>query len=235
MCPFGSGIGTSIRLPSWAVASARSARRSVSFPILAGVRIGILGGTFDPPHLAHLHAGEVAYRQLGLDEVVFMAAGAPWQKAGRRVSASKHRWEMTRLAVAGVDYFRPDDQEVHRDGWTYTADTLATFEDDVDITLILGADSARGLPTWHRADEVLSRVSLAVAPRPGTDDASVEASVRKAVKTVWLDMVSLDVSGTQIRERVRQGLPSRFLVRDAVWRYYMAQNLYTDEAVAPLA
>lgn len=222
-------------LPSSNVGSVRSAKPFVWFPILAGVRIGILGGTFDPPHLAHLHTGEAAYRQLDLDQVVFMPAGAPWQKARRRVSAPKHRWEMTRLAVAGAEYFEPDEREVHRDGWTYTADTLATFDDDVDITLILGADSARNLPTWHRAGEVLSRVDLAVAPRPGTDRASVEATVDTAVRMDWLNMVSLDVSGTQIRDRVGRGLPSRFLVRDAVWRYYMAENLYTDEAGAPLA
>ena len=72
--------------------------------MLAPVRTGILGGTFDPPHLAHLVAGESAYRQLGLDRVVFMPAGAPWQKAGRRVSDAGHRWEMTRLAVAGGSY-----------------------------------------------------------------------------------------------------------------------------------
>lgn len=164
-----------------------------------------------------------------------MPAGAPWQKAGRRVSAPKHRWEMTRLAVAGVDYFRPDDREVHRDGWTYTADTLATFTDDVEITLILGADSARNLSTWHRADEVLSRVTLAVAPRPGVGRAEVEESVRSAVEMVWLDMVSLDVSGTVIRHRVARGKPSRFLVREAVWRYFMAQGLYADDSATPVA
>lgn len=207
----------------------------VLFPILAEVRIGILGGTFDPPHLAHLHTGEVAYRQLDLDEVLFMPAGAPWQKAGRRVSAPKHRWEMTRLAVAGVDYLLPDDREVHRDGWTYTADTLATFDDDVEISLILGADSARNLPTWHRAEEVFSRVELAVAPRPGIDTDEVEESVREAAKMVWLDMVPLDLSGTVIRDRVGRGLPTRFLVRDAVWRYFMAQNLYADAAGTPVA
>lgn len=193
------------------------------------MRIGILGGTFDPPHLAHLHTGEVAYHQLGLDMVVFMPAGAPWQKAARQVSAPQHRWAMTRLAVAGVDYFVADDREVHRDGWTYTADTLAGFDDDLDIVLILGADSARNLSTWHRAEEVLARVDLAVAPRPGTGHAEVEVSLQGKVGLEWLDMVPLDVSGTQIRHRVSQGRSTRFLVRDAVWRYFTEEHLYTDE------
>lgn len=201
------------------------------FPILAAVRIGILGGTFDPPHLAHLHTGEVALRQLGLDVVMFMPAGAPWQKAGRRVSAPEHRWEMTRRAVAGVDYFVADDREVHRDGWTYTADTLATFDAATEITLILGADAARNLPTWNRAEEVLERVRLAVAPRPGTPIGLVEDSLEDDIShpVSWLDMVPLDISGTVIRSRAGEGRSVRFLVRDSVWRYLTEQRLYAGE------
>lgn len=209
---------------------------SVSFPILAPVRIGLLGGTFDPPHLAHLHAGEVAFRQLGLDRVLFMPAGAPWQKAGRAVSGPDHRLEMSDRAVSGVDYFVVDDREVHRDGWTYTADTLATFDPDVEITLILGADAAHRLPTWHRADEVLQRVHLAVAPRPGTKSSEVDADIRPSVegRLVWLDMAPLEISGTLIRDRVRAGRSARFLVRDSVWRYFMDQGLYSNDSVAPV-
>lgn len=187
------------------------------------MQIGILGGTFDPPHLAHLHTGEVAYRQLGLDRVLFMPAGSPWQKAGRRVSAPAHRWEMTRLAVAGVEYFRADDREVHRDGWTYTADTLATFPADVEIVLILGADAAAGLPTWHRAEEVISRTRLAIAPRPGID---IEEVTRLVNDAVVLDMAPIDLSGTMIRERLGDGRSVRFLVRDAVWQYIEDEGLY---------
>ena len=94
------------------------------------MRRGILGGTFDPPHLAHLVAGEAAWRQLGLEVVTFIPAGAPWQKQGRQVTEAAHRWEMTRLAVAGVDYFEADDREILRRGPTYTVDTLAQFPDD---------------------------------------------------------------------------------------------------------
>jgi nicotinate-nucleotide adenylyltransferase len=196
------------------------------FPILSRVRIGLLGGTFDPPHLAHLHMGEVAYRQLGLGFVVFMPAGAPWQKAERRQSAARHRWEMTRLAVDDVDYFVADDREVHRDGWTYTADTLATFDAGLEIVLILGADAALNLPTWERAADVMSRVKLAVAPRPGIDASAVEGRV--VTNLSWLDMAPLDLSGTMIRGREAEGKSTRFLVPDPVWRYFTAENLYTD-------
>lgn len=206
---------------------------SAWFPILARVRIGLLGGTFDPPHLAHLHTGEVAYRQLDLDKILFIPAGSPWQKAGQRQSAAVHRWEMTRRAVADVAYFEADDREVHRDGWTYTADTLASFDPDIEVTLILGADAAQNLPTWERADEVMAAVTVAVAPRPGIDRGSVEAALGH--RPVWLEMAPLEMSGTMIRGRESAALPTRFLVRDAVWRYYRERYLYVDESAVPVA
>lgn len=228
---FASAVATSTRLRGCRAGSGRSATPSVSFPILRRVRIGLLGGTFDPPHLVHLHAGEVAYRQLGLDRVLFVPAGAPWQKIGRKVSDPDDRLEMTRLATEGVDYFDADDREVHRDGWTYTAETLATFAADDEIVLILGSDAARNLPTWHRAAEVMQRAMVAVAPRPGIDRTEV-ASV--LAEPLWLDMAPLDVSGTLIRDRVAAALPVRFLVRDSVWRYFMAANLYAPYLDVPV-
>lgn len=188
------------------------------------VRRGILGGTFDPPHLAHLVAGEAAYRDLDLDVVTFIPAGAPWQKARRLVSAPEHRWEMTRLAVDGVDYFEADDREVRREGWTFTVATLAEFPVNEELTLILGADSAQGIQTWHRWEDVLERARLAVAPRPGTDRAAVQAQI--PVPFTWLDMPPLHVSGTQLRERVAEGRSIRFMVRESVWRYIQEQALY---------
>ena len=95
------------------------------------MRRGILGGTFDPPHMAHLVAADAASRQLDLDVVTFIPAGAPWQKADLDVSEPRHRWEMTRRAVSGVPGFEADDREVRREGWSYTVDTLATFPEDI--------------------------------------------------------------------------------------------------------
>lgn len=184
----------------------------------------LLGGTFDPPHLAHLVAGEAAYRNLGVDVVTFMPAGRPWQKSGNDVTAAEHRWAMTELAVEGVGYFEADDREVHRDGWTYTADTLASFGPDDEIWLVLGADAARGLPTWNRYEEVIGRARIAVAPRPGTPREMVEEAVG-AVE--WLDMPELFISGTEIRDRARRGQSLRFLLREGVWDYTVRQGLYT--------
>lgn len=184
---------------------------------------GILGGTFDPPHIAHLIAGETAYRQLGLDEVLFVPAGLPWQKAHDEVSTTGHRWEMTKLSIEHVPYFAADDVEIRREGSTYTVDTVEAFDDD-EIVLVLGADAALGIRSWHRWEALLERVDLAVAPRPGIGRHEVEHAVPKPI--VWLDMAPLDMSATDVRERARKGLSIRFYVRDKVWQYIREHGVY---------
>ena len=195
--------------------------------MLADVQRGILGGTFDPPHVAHLMVGEAAYRDLHLDVVTFVPAGAPWQKSDRKVSSAEDRWNMTVLSIEGIEYFSADEREVRRDGWTYTVDTLATFPGDDEITLILGADAALGLSSWHRHEEVLARARVAVMARPGVDASAVDAAVPSGVE--WLDAPEVAISGTQIRERVARGGSVRFLVHDAVWRYIRENRLYEDD------
>ncbi|MEN8233953.1 MAG: nicotinate-nucleotide adenylyltransferase [Actinomycetota bacterium] len=185
----------------------------------------ILGGTFDPPHIAHLVAGEVAHEQLGLETVTFVPAGRPWQKVGRGVSEARHRLRMVEIATAGTNHFAVDDREVHRDGWTFTIDTVESCGDQ-DVVLILGADSARNLPTWQRADELLERATVAVVPRPSVDRSDVERAIGEAL--VWLDMPALDVSGTMLRERMAAGKSIRFLVPDAVLDYMNEHNLYKN-------
>lgn len=191
--------------------------------MLAIVRSGLMGGTFDPPHIAHLLAGEVAYRQLQLDRVLFVPAGSPWQKAGKEVSPAETRWEMTRLATDGVAYFDADDREVSRQGLTYTVDTLSTFPADEELWLILGADAARGIPSWEESTDVLSRVRVAVLPRPGIDPQEVEDAIGPAL---WLDMAPVAISGTDIRHRVASGVGFRFMVTEPVYHYIETNRLY---------
>lgn len=193
--------------------------------MLSPVRRGILGGTFDPLHLAHLFAGEAAYRDLNLDVVTFLPAGAPWQKAGRQMTAAEDRWNMTVLALEGIDYFEADDREVRRDGWTYTVDTLRSFPDDEDLFLIVGADTARGIPTWHEADEVVRRATVVVIPRPGVEHADVDEALAGS-RYEWLDTPDVRLSGTMLRRRAAAGRSIRFLVREAVWRYVEENQLY---------
>lgn len=130
---------------------------------------------------------------------------------------------MTRLAVAEVPGLEADDREVARDGLTYTAETLTSFPDSEELFLILGADAAAGLVTWHRADEVLARVRVVVAPRPGTD-MSVVAGVVPGAHA--LDMAMLEVSGTDIRHLAASGQPYRFLVTEPVHHYIETHSLY---------
>ena len=189
------------------------------------MRTGILGGTFDPIHIAHLHAAECALHQAGLDRVLLMPAGDPWQKLGKRVSAGHHRLAMTRLAVEGVAGLEVDDREVRRDGLTYTIETLETFPADEEIFIILGSDAAAGLPTWHRGDEVIERVSVVVAPRPGTDTREVSSVVPDAT---ILEMPLLEISGTAIRHAAATGRPYRYLVTEPVHRYISDNHLYTE-------
>ena len=189
------------------------------------MRTGILGGTFDPIHVAHLHAGETALASAELDRVLFMPAGDPWQKTDREVTPSHHRLEMCRLAVSGVEGFEVDDRELGRDGPTYTIDTVETFPSDEELFLILGADAALGLPTWRRIDEVLERVTVLVVPRVGFESAAVEAILPTAV---FLDMALLGVSGTKIRQMSESGDPFRFLVPAAVYRYIEDNRIYAQ-------
>lgn len=196
-------------------------------PNLTAVRRGILGGTFDPPHYGHLFMGEVAYWQLELDIVTFMPAGAPWQKEDRDVADRHHRLAMTRLAIAGVPYFEADAREVERDGWTYTADTLATYPDDEELWVILGADAAARLPTWDRQDEVLEHAQVAVMPRSGFSRDDIVALFGEG-NFVWLDGPELEVSSTEIRQRDAGGKPIRFLLPDAVRTYADTVGLHND-------
>jgi nicotinate-nucleotide adenylyltransferase len=169
-------------------------------------------------------AGEAAFRELDLDVVTFIPAGSPWQKAEREVSHTGHRWAMTSRAVEGVEYFDADDREVRRDGWTYTVDTLAEFSDD-EVALILGADAAAGLGSWHRCEEIIDRAEVAVMPRPGTDRELVEAT---GARVRWLDVPDLAISGTMLRRRRGEGGSIRFFVREAVYAYIVEHDLYAE-------
>jgi nicotinate-nucleotide adenylyltransferase len=194
-------------------------------PILADVRTGILGGTFDPIHLAHLHAGETALSQKQLDRVLFMPAGDPWQKTDRVLTPADQRLEMVRLAVADVEGFEADDREIERDGPTYTIDTLLSFPPDEELFVIVGADAALGIPTWHRWEAILQRAGILVVPRLGTDLSLVAGSVPTAV---MLEMAALDVSSTMIRAMAAEGRPYRFLVPAEVHGYIETTGLYTQ-------
>ncbi|GMQ93680.1 MAG: nicotinate-nucleotide adenylyltransferase [Acidimicrobiia bacterium] len=191
--------------------------------MLFGVQ-GILGGTFDPPHNAHLAMARAAYVQLRLDSVCLMPAGDPWQKRESDVSDASDRWEMTVLLAAQHDWLVADDTEISRIGPSYTIETVEEF--DERPVLILGADAALGIPTWHRGYELVNFVDFAVAPRPGITMEDVERAVGSSV--IPLDMDPIELSSTEIRELASAGADYRHLVPGAVHEFIESNRLYAS-------
>jgi nicotinate-nucleotide adenylyltransferase len=196
------------------------------------VRIGILGGTFNPPHLGHLVCAQEAYIQLELERVILIPAREPPHKPVEDEPGAEHRLELCRLAVDGDPRFDVSEIELNRDGPSYTVDTLSLLHSsapDTDLYLILGGDIAAGLPDWHEPERVMSLSTLAVAKRRGTPKEQVEQSLarlRGGRRTRFFRMPRIGVSSTFIRERVRTGQPIRYLVPDPVAAYIADKGLY---------
>jgi nicotinate-nucleotide adenylyltransferase len=224
-CRFAGGPRISTRLCSTDAHRCQSQRCGWRWPVMGilWLVIGILGGTFDPPHIAHLAMAQAAYDQLELDEIVFMPAGDPWQKSGYVVTPAIHRLAMTRLAASAAPYFVADDREVARDGRTFTIDTVEELGDE--CVLLVGVDALRGLRSWSRADELIDLVSFAVVDRLGFAHDEVDEGVLR--KCTWIEMPRIDISSTEIRSHVATGHTARFLVPEAVSAYIEANGLYT--------
>jgi nicotinate-nucleotide adenylyltransferase len=197
------------------------------------VRIGILGGTFNPPHLGHLICAQEAYLQLGLDRVTLIPARIPPHKPVEDEPGAEHRLELCRLAIQGdEERFDVSDVEIARDGPSYTVDTLVQLHSsapDHELFLIVGGDIAAGLPDWHRPETVLALATLAVAKRRGTSRAAVDealGSLPGGQKARFFRMPRIGISSTMLRERVRSGLPVRYYVPDAVAGYIHRHGLY---------
>jgi nicotinate-nucleotide adenylyltransferase len=194
------------------------------------VRIGVLGGTFDPIHVAHLLLAEQAREQLVLDKVLLIPAGDPWRKASRDVSPAALRLEMVRRATAENPLFEVDDREVRRDGATYTVDTLrelrAELDEDDDLFLILGEDALADLPNWKEPEVLPKYATIVVAPREGVELPETLPFDPAAIERI--DMPYMDVSSTDLRQRARLGRSLRYLVPDAVLAFIAEQGLYLD-------
>jgi nicotinate-nucleotide adenylyltransferase len=200
------------------------------------MRVGVLGGTFDPPHLGHLILAQEACEALGLARVLFVPAGEPWRKAGRELSPREHRLAMVRLAVAGNAAFAVSTAEVQRPGPSYTADTLAELREqsggETELFLIMGADSLADFPHWHEPRRILELARLAVAERSPLGDEGSEESLPDELaealreRVVWLPMPLVAISASVVRERVRQGLSIRYWVPEAVEEYVHRHGLY---------
>ena len=195
-----------------------------------GERLGIFGGTFDPPHVGHLVCAVNVRHDLRLDRVLLVVNDLPWQKIGTRpITAAAQRLAMVEAAVADVDGLEASRIEIDAGGLSYTADTLARLgaeNPEAEFFVVLGADAAAGLPTWERVDEVRERATIVVVQRPGA------AAVTPFEGFRWesVEVPGLEVSSTDLRARVIDGRPLDYLVTREVVEWISAHDLYQDPA-----
>jgi len=197
-------------------------------------RVGVLGGTFDPPHIGHLWLATLAADSLDLGHVLLMPAARPPHKGRRAVSNAADRVMMTRLAIGGDPALDLSLVEMERPGPSYTVDSLAQLRahlgDEVGLVLIMAADSFAEIETWREPDRLLELAEWAVGPRPGTampDRAALRERFGAAAARIHLlEGPSLDVSSSEIRTRVAAGRPIRYLVPRAVEELIAARGLY---------
>jgi nicotinate-nucleotide adenylyltransferase len=196
-------------------------------------RIGILGGTFDPPHIGHLWLASLAAEVLDLERVLFMPAARPPHKRSHRVSAATDRLLMTRLAIAGDDRFELSAIEMERTGPSFTVDSIEELRRVLGpaarIFLVMAADSLSQIDTWREPDRLLSMVEWAVGPRPGSglERAVIEQRFGAATSRIHLlDGPALDISSSELRRRVATGRTIRYLVPRSVEQHIHDRELY---------
>jgi nicotinate-nucleotide adenylyltransferase len=194
-----------------------------------GERLGIFGGTFDPPHVGHLVTAVNVRHELALDRVLLVVSNLPWQKVGtREISPAPSRLAMVEAAVADVDGLEASGIELDAGGPSYTADTLATLLAESaarELFVILGADAAAGVLTWERWEEVRDLATVVAVERPGAPRAEVPPGWR----WVQVEVPRLDVSSTDLRERAVDGRPLDYLVTHAVADWIEAHGLYRGD------
>ena len=197
--------------------------------------IGVFGGTFDPIHLGHLTIAEEARLKVGLSQIVFVPAGLPWLKVDRTVGPAVHRIEMVNRAIASNPNLRISTAEVDRPGCSYTVETMAIMQEQLGtgarLFFILGWDSLVDFPRWKEPAKLVKMCKLIAVPRLGSVQLNLE-TLEESIpgitrRVILLNMPPIDISASDIRGRVAQGLSIRHLVPDEVERYIREQELYT--------
>jgi len=199
------------------------------------MKIGVLGGTFDPIHQGHLVIAEEAITRLNLAEVLFMPAGQPWLKMDYPISSAEHRVQMVRLAIANKPGFRLSTMEIERDGPTYTVDTIAQLQAQLgagtELFFVLGWDNLNELPQWREPARLVKLCHLVAVPRPGYPlpklDALEAVIPGLTSSIIILNTPEIDISASEIRNMVAQGLSITHLVPEPVDRYIREHRLYT--------
>jgi len=192
-------------------------------------RIGLLGGSFDPVHAAHIGLAQAALREIALDAVQLIPAADPWQRPPLAASA-QHRLEMLQLAIADIPGLSVNPIECQRGGASYTLDTLLALPGDAAYTWIFGADQLRNFCTWHRWQDIAARVDFAVAARPGVSlvaPPALQNRLKETGRTLHrLDFDEMSVSATDIRERLARGESVVDCLAPATLTYIQTHRLY---------
>lgn len=190
-------------------------------------KIGILGGTFDPIHLGHLVLAEQVKEKLRLDQVIFIPSSSPPHKTKQKLSPAKDRYQMTKLALKDTPKFTVSDVELKRRGLSYTIDTLRELKKsypDREMFFLTGSDVLNEVQTWKDPEEIYKLVQVVIAIRPGFDSFDPENYFAK--KSIIVPIIGVDLSSTQIRERVKKGQSIRYLVLPKVEEYIKKKKLY---------
>jgi nicotinate-nucleotide adenylyltransferase len=200
------------------------------------LRVGILGGAFNPPHTGHLVCAQEALVQLGLEKVVFIPVGDAPHRELPGDPGAEERLQMVELAIADDDRFQVSRIELDREGPSYTADTLRSLREaasDDELFVILGGDQAAALGSWHEPEEVLAMATVVVVERLGWSRQAIGIKIGrlKGVDSIrYLDMPVMQISSSSIRRRAREGKPVRYLVPDKVAAYIESNGLYGASA-----
>ena len=192
-----------------------------------GERLGVFGGTFDPPHIGHLVAALYSFEAISLNRLLFVISNIPWQKLGQRAITPAHqRLALVEAAIAGHVGFEASTVEMDRGGESYTAETLAALQRDLpesELFLILGADAAAGILTWRKAEQLADLATVVVVDRPGTPEVFLPG-----FRVEHVTMPAIGVSSTELRHRVATGRSLDWLVPEGVQSAIARQRLYRE-------
>ena len=188
-------------------------------------QVGILGGTFNPVHLAHLVMADQAGKNLGLDEVYLMPSYQPPHVDEKKTIDASHRLKMLELAIADNPFLKIETIELTRKGKSYTYDTMKALTQnnpETDYYFIIGGDMVEYLPKWYKIDELVTMVNFVGIQRTGY-------TTETPYPVIWVDVPEIDISSTKIRQKIQQGCSVRYLVPDKVIDYIQKEGLYQDE------
>jgi nicotinate-nucleotide adenylyltransferase len=201
------------------------------------MKIGVLGGTFDPVHLGHIMMAEEARKSLGLKEVLLVPAGQPMTRSNERITSTEHRIRMLQLAVAGFSHLKVSTVEIKRPGPSFTVDTITEmrrkYGSKDEIFFILGWDSLAQLPIWKEPERIINMCILVAVPRPGWPPPALKTLEKDipgiSKRVVFLEKPRVDISATDIREKVARGESIDRLVPGPVAEYIKKHGLYKAE------